>query len=143
MIQWNLHSNVCDVLALGPRTAGRLATVEIRSVAELLAAKPQAVVARLRESAISFEVFIAWQCEARLVLALPQLSSAAARLLAAAGFGSVQRIGHHTPTQLLAAIEAAQQKNTVGWLAEMTLPTVVEVSEWIRLAQRTEKFCAA
>ena len=142
-MQWNLQSNVCDVLALGPRTAGRLATVEIRTVAELLAARPQAVVLRLSELSITLEVVTAWQCEARLVLALPQLPALAARLLAAAGFGSAERIGLCTPTELLAAIETAQQKTSAGWLAKTTLPTVAKVGEWIYLAQQSKKTLAA
>ena len=143
MMQWNLHSNVCDVLALGPRTAGRLATVGIRSVAELLAAKPLVVVGRLREVSISVDVFAAWQSEARLILALPKLPTMAVRLLAAAGLSSAERLGDCTPTQLLAAIETAQQKNPVGWLAETALPTVAEVGEWIHLARQSEKLRAA
>ncbi len=142
-MQWKLQSNVCDVLALGPRTAGRLATVGIRTVAELVAAKPPTIVPRLREDSITVDVFVAWQCESRLILALPQLPSSAARLLAAAEFSSAERIESCTPTELLAEIETAQQKNPAGWLAKTTLPTVAEVSEWIYLAQQTEKIRAA
>jgi len=143
IMQWNLQSNVCDVLALGPRTAGRLATVEIRTVAELLAAKPQTVVVRLCEGSITPDILIAWQYEASLIVALPQLPASAARLLAAAGFRSAERIGYCTPTELLAAIETTQQKKPNGWLAKTTLPTVAEVGEWIHLARESKKSFAA
>jgi len=153
MMEWNLQSHVSDVLALGPRTAGQLAAVGIRTVDELVAARPYVSTARMGEKAITADVFSAWQCESRLILALPQLPSEAARLLAAAGFGSAHRIGLCSPTELLAAIETAKQKaiaeknvaeknvvekSAVSWLAETALPTIAEVSEWIRLAGQTK-----
>ena len=143
MMEWNLQSNVCDVLALGPRAAGQLATVGVRTVAELVAARPQVVAARIGEKLMTAEVISAWQCESRLILALPQLPAEAARVLAAAGFGSAHRIGLCSPTELLAAIETTHKKNltaknVVGWLAETALPTIAEVGEWIHLAQPTK-----
>jgi len=137
---WNLQSNASDVLALGPRTAGQLARVGISTVAELLAAKPQSVVWRL---AMDIDVFGAWQREAQLILALPQLPAVAARMLAEVGLSSVVEINRYAPTQLLAELETAQQKKLGGWLAQTTLPTVVEISNWIRAAQPDEKFYAA
>ncbi len=143
MMQWNLQSNVCDVLALGPRTAGWLATVGIRTVMELLVAKPQAISIRLCETSISVDAIAAWQCEARLILALPELPTSASRLLAAVGYDRAECIGNCTPTELLAAIETAQKKNPTCWLANTTLPTVSEVGEWIHLAQQINKSFAA
>ena len=142
-MRWNLNSNAGDVLSLGPRTAGRLATVGIRSVAELLAAKPPAVARRLQEQLLSPQVFAAWQYEARLILELPQLPGAAARLLAAAEIGNVERIRHCTPTELFAMLEAAQQSCPESWLAETDLPSISELSGWIQLAQLPEKTFAA
>ena len=147
-MEWNLHSNVCDVLALGPRTAGKLATIEIRTVTELLAARPQVAAARISEKLMTADTIAAWQRESQLLIAMPQLPPAAARLLAAAGFGTAHRLGLCSPTELLAAIETAQKKNVVaknaaGWLAETTLPTVSEVGEWIHLARETKKSFAA
>ena len=142
-MQWNLQSNACDVLSLGPRTAGRLATVGIYTVAELLAAKPPAVTQRLGKLSIAAATMAEWQCEARLIVALPQLSPLAARMLAAAGFSSAEKIRHCTPTELIAAIETARQMNPAGWLAQETLPTVSEVSSWINIAGQKQKSCAA
>lgn len=134
---------MCDVLGLGPRVAGLLATVGIRTVAELLAAKPQAVGGRLRERSITTAVIAAWQCEARLILALPELSSVAARLLAAVGLDQARKISQFTPTELLANFEVTQLQNPDGWLAKTVLPTVAEVGNWIYLSQASENFRAA
>ena len=142
-MRWNLHSNAGDVLSLGPRTAGQLATVGVRSVAELLAAQPHAVAQRLQQRSLSAQTLVTWQCEARLILALPQLPATSARLLAAAGISSPERIRHCTPTELFALLEAAQQSCPESWLAGTDLPSIAEISEWIRLAQLPEESFAA
>ena len=79
MMRWTLQSNACDVLSLGPRAAGRLATLGVRTVENLLAAKPQVVADRQ----FSTETIAAWQREARLVISLPLLPGDAVRILAA------------------------------------------------------------
>jgi len=142
-MRWNLQSNVGDVLALGPRTAGRLATVGIASVEHLLAAHPQTVVQRLGTGSVTAEVLTEWQREAQLLLAEPRLPAEGARLLAVAGFSCLKEVSFRTPTELLAAFEAAQQKHTTGWLVEMTLPTISDVSSWIQIAQRSKNSRAA
>jgi len=142
-MQWNLQSNAGDVLSLGPRTAGQLAVVGIRTVAELVAASPHAISRRLNEKAISAEIVSEWQRESQLIVALPQLPAKAARLLAAAGFASAKKVGYSTPTELLAAFETAGQNNSASWLAETTLPTIAEISLWIRLAGQIQKSYAA
>ena len=142
-MRWNLHSNAGDVLGLGPRSAGLLATVGVRTVGELLAANASEVAARLRESPISSDVLSAWQCEARLIVELPELSTSAARLLAATKLGDVQQIANCTPTELLAAIETAQHETSLNWLAQTTLPSISQVSEWILFARGEEKSRAA
>lgn len=141
MMHWNLNSNAGDVLSLGPRTAGRLATVGIRSVAELLAAQPQAVARRLQGP--SSRVLVTWQCEARLILELPQLPATAARLLAAAEIGNADQIRRCTPTELFALLETAQQSHPESWLAETDLPTIAEISDWIHAAQLPKNSFAA
>ena len=142
-MRWTLHSNVGDVLALGPRTAGRLRTVGIETVQQLVTAKPPAVAQRLGAGSITAEVLAEWQREAALLLDAPQLSSDAARLLAAAGFRCPEKISRYSPTELLATIEAAQQEHTADWFAETTLPTITEVSQWIHATQSGKKSQAA
>ncbi len=141
-MRWNLHSNACDVLGLGPRTAGQLATVGIRTVSELLAASADVAARRLRSPVISASALSAWQIEARLILELPNFPAEAARFLAAAGVPSAQRIRQLTPTEILALLETAQKKSD-GWLATTSLPTVSTVSDWILLARDAEKSYAA
>ena len=131
MVNWTLRSNACDVLGLGPRAAGRLATVGVRTVQELLAAKPQAAADRQ----FSVETIAAWQREARLLIAVPSLTSEAARILAAIEIASAERLARSTPTELIAKLEALwrdPQEHT--WLIAKAKPTSAEICAWIGLA---------
>ena len=128
MAHWTLESNVADVLSLGPRTAGRLLRLGVRSVAQLLTAKPQALAERMRDARFTEETVADWQREAQLLLEVPTLAGNVARLLAAAGYASAQRVARATPTELLAAVEK---------LANSPRPGVHEVNAWIQCAQQS------
>lgn len=144
MPKWNLHSNVADVLSLGPRTAGRLMQVDVRTVADLLAAKPLAVARRLEEQRFCIEVIELWQREAQLVLAVPTLPGDAARLLAAIGYHGAEKIARSTPTELLGAFETATKQASVGGSLEKTSPpTISELAGWIRCAHSSATDLAA
>ncbi|MDZ4656888.1 MAG: DUF4332 domain-containing protein [Bythopirellula sp.] len=128
MVTFTWQSNACDVLGLGPRAAGRLATVGVRTVQELLAAKPQAAADRQ----FSVETIAAWQREARLLVAVPQLSADAARILAAIEIASAERLARSTPTELIAKIEALwREPARHSWLTAKAKPTTAEICAWI------------
>lgn len=139
MPQWTPQSNAADVLSLGPRTAGLLMRVGVRTVVELLAAKPQVVARRLGEDErFRAEIIELWQREARLVLAMPTLPSHAARVLAAIGVSSREKIARSTPTELLGAFEMASEQGRCGdWLEKKLPPSISEWASWIRCAQST------
>lgn len=133
MVNWTWQSNACDVLGLGPRAAGRLATVGVRTVAELLAAKPEAAA----DKQFSAETIAGWQREARLLVAVPQLSCDAARILAAVEIASPERLARSTPTELIAKIEALWRlQEAQSWLATKAKPTTAEICAWIGLANQ-------
>lgn len=140
MIAWTLQSNACDVLGLGPRAAGRLATVGVRTVKELLAAKPQAAADRQ----FSAETIAGWQREARLIVGVPELASDAARILSAIEVASVERLARSTPTELIAKIEALwQNQHSHTWLTKVAKPTTADVCGWISSAQQDARAHAA
>jgi predicted RecB family nuclease len=131
MVNWTLKSNACDVLGLGPRAAGRLATVGVRTVDDLLVAKPQAAA----DKHFSVETIAAWQREARLIVSLPTLSTDAARVLAAVGVSSAERLARSTPTELIAKLEAFwRESESQSWIAKQAKPTSAEVCSWISIA---------
>lgn len=132
MIAWTLQSNACDVLGLGPRAAGRLATVGVRTVGELLAAKPQAAA----DQQFSAETIACWQREAKLLIGVPELASDAARILAAIDVSSGERLARTTPTEIITKLESLWQNVDVHtWLAQMCKPTTAEICDWIAKAQ--------
>ena len=133
MVTFTWQSNACDVLGLGPRAAGRLATVGVRTVKELLAAKPQAAA----DKQFSAETIAGWQREARLLVAVPQLSGDAARILAAIEISSAERLARSTPTELIAKIEALwRSAESHSWLVAKAKPTTAEICAWIALAHK-------
>lgn len=140
MTCWTYQSNVADVLSLGPRIAGRLMQLGVRTVTQLLAAKPQAVAGRLRDERFTSEIVADWQRETRLLVEAPGLPADAARRLAAAGFSSAQRIARCTPTELLSELEkSCLAADASDWLQQQPRPSVKEVNAWIRCAQQAQK----
>ncbi len=133
MVTFTWQSNACDVLGLGPRAAGRLATVGVRTVQELLAAKPQTAA----DKQFSAETIAAWQREARLLVAVPQLIPDAARILAAIEIASAERLARSTPTELIAKIEALwREPQSNSWLMAKAKPTTAEICAWIACAHQ-------
>jgi len=140
MMEWNLRSNVADVLSLGPRTSAKLLRLRVQTVGHLLGAKPHLLSVRLADAAISWKTIACWQREAKLRVELPHLDPSAARILAIAEFSSPGRIARCSPTELVAALEQldGEQKQSVGWTRN-SLPDFGEVSHWIACAQKKVK----
>jgi hypothetical protein len=99
----------------------------VRTVAQLLAAKPQAIAERLRDTRFTEQTVADWQRETQLILAAPGLAGEPARLLAAAGFASVERLARATPTELVAVLEQ---------LSQASPPSIQQASRWIQCAQQ-------
>jgi hypothetical protein len=105
----------------------------VRTVADLLAAKPQAAADRQ----FSVETIAAWQREARLLVGVPELSGEAARVLAAIEVASAERLARSTPTELIAKIEALWRDALPdSWVAKKTKPSTAEICAWIGLANQ-------
>ena len=144
MIQWNLRSNVADVLSLGPRTSAKLLRLGVQTVEHLLVAKPHLMSVRLADDQIDWRTISCWQREAQLTLAMPDLGDRAIRLLANLEIASPQHLNHYSPTELVAGMEQLQewQLHSSG-VSRSALPDVVEVSRWITYAQNCLKDVAA
>ena len=141
MIRWNAKSNVADVLSLGPRTAGRLGQVGIRTADDLLRASPEAVASRLRLDAACVR---SWREETRLVLEIPELAGTPASLLAAVGIGSSEKLERSTPLEVVSKIEALRRSpDAPTWLLETALPRADEVAEWIGAPRKKANRLAA
>jgi len=144
MVPCTLQSNVADVLSLGPRTAGRLMQVGVRTVQELLDASPQATAKRIADRRLSAVAIVAWQNEARLLVTVEGLSWEAAQILVAAGFTRAERIARGSPTAVLAAIEAIWSEESATNRFSATLqPAFADVSGWIAKARQAAEKRAA
>jgi len=144
MMEWNLRSNVADVLSLGPRTSAKLLRLDVQTVEHLLVARPHLLSVRLADERIGWKTIACWQREAKLLIALPKLSAGVALLLAIAEFSSPQKVAQCSPTELIAVLEqlGAEKMKSAGWKAD-ALPGFAEVSDWIGCAQQILKDRAA
>lgn len=96
--------NVVDAPSIGPKTAQRLETIGIRTIADLLAADPGEVSRRIDVRHMTAEVVTEWQNQTRLVLAIPDLTGTEAQLLTGAGFHSIEALAAADVSDLCAAL---------------------------------------
>lgn len=79
---------VVDAPSIGPKMAERLSPIGIATVADLFAASPDDIAARLDSRGIDAATVRDWQDQARLVCTVPGLRGTQAQLLVGAGFRS-------------------------------------------------------
>lgn len=137
-------SAVEDAPSIGPRTAERLAKVNIITVDDLLTADAAEIAEQLDHKRITAEVIEIWQDQARLVCQIPQLRGHDAQILVACGITSPQQ---------LTAQAAASLFEEVGPFCDTTegerilrggrKPDLDEVAEWILWAQSSRSLNAA
>jgi predicted flap endonuclease-1-like 5' DNA nuclease len=99
-----LSDNVERAPAIGAKTAARLASAGINTVADLLAADPGGLAARLDVGHISAAVVRDWQDQARLMMAVPGLRGTHSQLIVGAGYRSAEALAAAEASALLAAI---------------------------------------
>ncbi|PPD29590.1 MAG: hypothetical protein CTY20_06095 [Hyphomicrobium sp.] len=118
--------------SIGPKTAERFALAGIRTVAEFLAADPDATVAKLGARHITAEVIVEWQDQARLVMAIPGLRGGHAQLLTGAGFRTVTEIATAAPDVLCSKILSfAVAPEGQRILRDGNPPDVEKIKSWI------------
>jgi predicted flap endonuclease-1-like 5' DNA nuclease len=99
-----LSDNVERAPAIGAKTAARLASAGIKTVADLLSSDPGALAARLDVGHISAAVVRDWQDQARLMMAVPRLRGTHSQLIVGAGYRTAQALAAAESSALLAAI---------------------------------------
>jgi predicted flap endonuclease-1-like 5' DNA nuclease len=90
--------------AIGAKTAARLASAGIETVADLLAAEAGALAARLDVGHISAAVVRDWQDQARLMMAVPGLRGTHSQLIVGAGYRTARALAAAEASALSAAI---------------------------------------
>ncbi len=128
-----LHSPVVDAPSIGPKTADRLAEVQIATVGEFLEANAEELATALQTSYINPKLIRDWQDQARLAVQIPGVRGHDVQLLVAAQVRSVDQLLSMTPARLLnrvlsVALTPAGQRI----LRDSQPPDLNEVEEWLR-----------
>jgi predicted flap endonuclease-1-like 5' DNA nuclease len=127
---------VVDAPAIGPKTADRLRGIGVKTVADLLALKPEDAARRLRAGHIDARTICDWQDQARLACAVPGLTGTQAQLLVAAGVRSLEdlaaanAVGLAVDVQDFALSEPGQRL-----LRDAPPPPTETVQGWIAAAR--------
>ena len=137
-------SAVEEAPSIGPKTAGRLAKVGIRTVADLLNARPESTAEEIGARHIKSETVEAWQHQARLVCQVPELPGYAAQLLVANGFTNPEQIAATTTDGLVGKILAfCQTKEGQRVMRSRKAPERKKIAAWIECAANQRPLEAA
>ncbi|MCA9259820.1 MAG: DUF4332 domain-containing protein, partial [Planctomycetales bacterium] len=145
-LRFLLHrsSPVADAPAIGEKTAERLAAVGIRTVADLLNADPESVVAELEVRHITAEVFCDWQRQARLVCCVPELHGYGAQILVACGLTEPQQVANADVGELYRKVKAfCRTKPGQRILRNGKAPSESKVADWVACAAHRRPLEAA
>jgi predicted flap endonuclease-1-like 5' DNA nuclease len=97
-------ASVVDAPSIGPKTAGRLNLIGVKTVGDLLEVSPDDAAARIKQGHINARVIRDWQAQALLACTVPELSALGAQLLVGAGVSSVDDLASADPDFLVDAI---------------------------------------
>jgi energy-coupling factor transporter ATP-binding protein EcfA2 len=137
-------SHVANAPSIGPQTAQRLASVGIRTVADLLNANPTAVAAEIGLNHITAKAIADWQLQAQLVCQIPDLRGYGAQLLVACGFTSPDHITASRLADLIREIqEFAQSKQGQRILRGHEIPSASKIKSWAQNAAQHRPLEAA
>ncbi|MGB3627477.1 MAG: DUF4332 domain-containing protein [Henriciella sp.] len=130
------ESNVVDAPSIGPKTAERLAEIDIETVADLLEADPIASSDALDSNYMTPEAIADWQDQARLKMAMPSLRVHDVQILVGAGFRSVEAVADASAADLLKASMAfVETPEARRMISGKSAPDSEEIEGWIGLAR--------
>lgn len=135
---------VVDAPSIGNKTAKRLNGVGIRTVAQLIAADPDAVAPKIKVHHITADVLAEWQAQATLVCRIPMLRGHDAQLLTGCGYENPEAIARADADMLL--IEVEEYAETAAGdriLRGSSPPDLAEVTNWIAWARQARRLQAA
>jgi len=97
-------ASVVDAPSIGPKTAGRLNLIGVKTVGDLLEVTPEDAAARIKQGHINARVIKDWQAQALLACTVPELSALGAQLLVGAGVSTVEDLATADPDFLVDAV---------------------------------------
>ncbi len=129
------QDDIVDAPSIGERTAGRLASAGILTVADLLRADPDEVAETVDYRHIDAKTIRLWQEQARLVMEIPGLRGTHAQLLAGAGYRTAQAVAEADAAELSAAIlRFASTNDGQRLLRDGAAPDIEKIRSWIEQA---------
>jgi hypothetical protein len=134
-IRLSREALVVDAPSIGPKTAGRLGLIGVKTVGDLLALAPEDAAHRIRQGHINAGVIKDWQAQALLACTVPDLTGTNAQLLVGAGVYSLDDLASADPDFLVDAITLfAQSNDGERSLRGQPLPDRVRAKAWIESA---------
>lgn len=137
-------SPVVDAPSIGPKTAERLSSAGIRTVADLLHADASSTAAELNVRHISPAAIASWQYQARLVCCIPELRGYAAQLLVACGLVEPDQVANADPEELARQVRGfAKTKEGQRILRDRSAPEAEKIARWVDFATHQRPLEAA
>lgn len=128
---------VVQAPSIGPKTAKRLEAVGVRTVADLLALRPEHGESQIDARHISAQVIRDWQSQALLACTVPGLKSREAQALVACGVSEAADLARKDAVELCDAIArwGLSEDGQRAW-GSAPAPTEDDVATWIERAKR-------
>ncbi len=134
-IKLSREAAVVDAPSIGPKTAGRLSVIGVKTVGDLLSLTPEDAAQRIKASHINAGVIKDWQAQALLACTVPEMNGTQAQLLVGAGIYSIEDLASADAESLIQAIEVFATSNEgERALRDGKPPSVERVTAWIAAA---------
>jgi nucleotidyltransferase/DNA polymerase involved in DNA repair len=125
-----------DAPSIGPKTAGKLSLIGVKTVGDLLEVSPEDAAARIKQGHINARIIRDWQAQALLACTVPGLSTLGAQLLVGAGVSGVEDLASADPDFLVDAFAMfAASGEGERALRGQSLPDRARLKSWIEAAQ--------
>lgn len=140
-MRWYLRESdpVEKAPSIGPKTAKRLAKLEIETVSDLLAIDPDEAAEALGVRHITAETVRGWQAQAQLVCDVPNLRGHDAQILVGCGIDSADRLASSQSDSLLPMVEAFANTREGQWITRSKVPDLSEVTNWVIWASQRKR----
>jgi predicted flap endonuclease-1-like 5' DNA nuclease len=131
-----LASPIADAPSIGGKSADRLRSIGIHTVADLLAVSPEDGATRLALGRVKSDTVRDWQAQARLACRIPQIRARDAQILVACGITEPEQLLTMQADQVLDAVDLfLSTREGERLLREIDPPGLDAVQRWIESAQ--------